>query len=254
MRFENRVAVVTGGASGFGACTALRLLEEGARVTIADRDGLSGRRLAAELGLSCHFVCCDITSRADGARVGEETADKFGKIDLLINNAGIGWAGAFSEADDAQIERVLAIDTIGPIRMTQAILPYLKQSAKADPDPGPAIVFTASGLGIKSAPSVSLYAVAKHGVVGLMRSLAAELGPQGIRVNAVCPGIVDTPAVRSMWGEKGTEEALERFRKDRPLNREVTPCDIANAILFLCSNEARMIHSVALVVDGGRLG
>jgi 3-oxoacyl-[acyl-carrier protein] reductase len=177
--------------------------------------------------------------------------DRFGGLDVLFNNAGIGWTGSFAAADESAIHRVLDADLVGPMKMTQAALPALRTAAAARAD-GAAIVFTASGLGLHGRAMISLYSVAKHGIIGLARSLALELGQENIRVNAVCPGIVDTQMVRNTtgaWGEVDT--VLERFRQSTPLQRNAEPIDIANAALFLASAEARMITGTALLVDGG---
>lgn len=248
-RLAGKVALITGGASGFGAAAARIFVAEGARVVIADRDA-RGESVARELGESAVFARCDHTRRLDCDMAVKVARGHFGRLDILYNNAGIGWAGAFADASEEEEAQVIAVDLVGPSLMTRAALPLLLADA---PKPGPAVVFTASGLGLRGSPRVSLYSAAKHGVIGLMRSLAAELGPQGVRVNAVCPGIVDTPAVREMWGE-GTDAALARFRGGNLVPWAVAVEDVARAALFLASDEARGITSVALPVDAGRHG
>lgn len=248
-RLQGKVALITGAASGFGAAAARIFAAEGARVVVADRDP-RGEEVARGIGEGAVFARCDHTRRAECEAAVEVARARFGQLDILCNNAGIGWAGAFADATEEEEARVIAVDLVGPSAMTRAALPMLLKHA---PKPGPAIVFTASGLGLRGSPRVSLYAAAKHGVIGLMRSLAAELGPQGVRVNAVCPGIVDTPAVREMWGD-GTDAALARFRGGNLVPWAVAVEDIARAALFLASDEARGITSVALPVDAGRHG
>jgi 3-oxoacyl-[acyl-carrier protein] reductase len=249
-RLSGKVALITGAASGFGAAGARLFAAEGARVLLADLDAARAGSVAREIGEAAAFLRCDHTSAADCAAAVEAARSRWGRLDILWNNAGIGWAGAFTEAAEEDAARVMAVDLLGPVLMTRAALPLLLAGA---PVPGPAVLFTASGLGLRGGPRVSLYAAAKHGVVGLMRSLAAELGPQGLRVNAVCRGIIETPAVRAMWGE-GTEAALAHFRSGNLVPWPVRVEDVARAALFLVSDEARGITSVALPVDAGRHG
>jgi 3-oxoacyl-[acyl-carrier protein] reductase len=249
-RLAGKVALITGAASGFGAAAARLFAAEGARVVLADLDARQGEAVAREIGGSAVFARCDHTRRTDCEAAVAVARERFGRLDILHNNAGIGWAGAFADASEEEEARVIAVDLLGPSLMTRAALPLLLAEA---PKPGPAIVFTASGLGLRGGARVTLYSAAKHGVIGLMRSLAAELGPQGVRVNAVCPGIVETPAVRAMWGE-GTEAALARFRSGNLVPWSVAVEDVARAALFLASDEARGITSVAIPVDAGRHG
>lgn len=249
-RLAGKVALITGAASGFGAAAARLFVAEGARVVLADRDAPGAERIAEGLGAAGAAIACDHAAAADCAAAVDLARQRWGRLDILWNNAGIGWAGAFAEASEAEEARVLSVDLLGPSLMTRAALPLLLAES---PKPGPAILFTASALGLRGGARVSLYAAAKHGVIGLMRSLAAELGPQGVRVNAICPGIVETPAVHAMWGA-GTAAALARFRGGNLVPWIVEAEDIARAGLFLASDEARGITSVALPVDAGRHG
>jgi len=249
-RLAGKVALITGAASGFGAAAARLFAAEGARIVLADRDAAGAASVAAELGEAGAAIACDHAAAEDCAAAVALARRRWGRLDILWNNAGIGWAGAFAEATEAETARLVAVDLLGPMLMTRTALPLLLAEA---PRAGPVILFTASGLGLRGGPRVSLYAAAKHGVVGLMRSLAAELGPQGVRVNAICPRIVETPAVQAMWGED-TAAALARFRAGNLLPWSVAAADIAQAGLFLAADEARGITSVALAVDAGRHG
>lgn len=249
-RLAGKVALITGAASGFGAAAARLFAAEGARVVVADRDAAGARRMAADLGDAGIAAACDHTVATQCAAAVDLARARWGRLDILWNNAGIGWAGEFATASEAEEARLLAVDLLGPSLLTRAALPLLLAEA---PRPGPVILFTASSLGLRGGPRVSLYAAAKHGVIGLMRSLAAELGPRGVRVNAICPGIVETPAVHAMWGDD-TAAALARFRGGNLVPWTVEPDDIARAGLFLASDEARGITSVALPVDAGRHG
>ena len=170
-------------------------------------------------------------------------------MDALHNNAGIGWTGAFESLAPAKARQLCEVLLLGPVFMTQAALPALRRSTVAS---GGALLFTASGLGVHGRPMISMYSAAKHAVIGLMRSLALELGPQGLRVNAVCPGVVDTPMMRGTTGGWGTpEQVLEQFRLATPLRRISTPDDIAASAAFLLSDDAATLTGTALLVDGG---
>lgn len=239
--------LVTGGASGIGAACARRYADEGAQVGIADLDLARATAVAEPLGGLA--LACDHTDASACAAAVDGMLARFGRLDVLHNNAGTGWTGAFTSAAEADMRRVIDGVLLGPMLMTQAALPALRRSAAAGET---AILFTASGLGLHGKPMISLYSAAKHGIVGLMRSLALELGAEGVRVNAVCPGVVDTPLMRATTGGWGSpEQALEMFRAATPLKRNSTPEDIAAAAAFLVSGDARNITGCALLVDGG---
>ncbi|MCC7273769.1 MAG: glucose 1-dehydrogenase [Alphaproteobacteria bacterium] len=253
-RLAGRVALVTGGASGLGEATVRRFRAEGARVMVADIDAARGAALAAALGEGVRFVRCDHTRRAENEAAVAATLAAFGSLDILHNNAGGPFAGAFESADDATLERVVAVNLMGVMKMTQAALPALRDAAKAR-ESGAAILFTSSLQGIKARPNFSIYTVAKHGIVGLVRSLALELAPAGIRVNAICPTVTETPMLPKFLPGMADDmaEARRRFRATIPLGRMPEPVDTANAALFLASDEARLITGVALPVDGGQM-
>jgi NAD(P)-dependent dehydrogenase (short-subunit alcohol dehydrogenase family) len=247
-RLDGRKVIVTGGAGGIGAACARRYAAEGAQVAIGDIDLDRAQVVAAEVGGIAER--CDHTDAAQCARLVQVALDRFGAVDALHNNAGIGWTGAFDAIDAAQARRLLDVLLVGPVLMTQAAMPALRRAAAARGDA--ALLFTASGLGLHGRPRISLYAAAKHGVIGLMRSLALELGPEGIRVNAVCPGIVDTRMVRTTtaaWGE--TDQVLAAFRDASPLRRDVSTDDVAASAAFLLSGDARSLTGTALLVDAG---
>lgn len=248
-RLDGRVVLITGGGSGIGAACARRYAAEGALVAVGDINLDSAQAVAAELGGVA--IECDHTRTDDCGQAVAATLTRFGRLDVLHNNAGVGWTGKFDDADEAAMRRVLDGVLLGPMLMTHAALPALRASSLRSGD-GAAILFTASGLGLHGKPSISLYSAAKHGVIGLMRSLALELGAENIRVNAVCPGVVDTPLMRATTGGWGTpEQALEMFRGVTPLKRNSTPQDIAASAAFLVSGDARNITGCALLVDGG---
>lgn len=246
-RLKDRVVIVTGGASGIGAACARRYAAEGARVVIGDIDLPAARAVANEVGGAA--ALCDHTDAGQCRALVELALQRFGAVDALHNNAGSGWTGRFEDMPPEKARWLLDVVVMGPILMTQAALPALRRSAVPS---GPSILFTSSGLGLHGRPMIAVYASAKHAVIGLMRSLALELGPEGIRVNAVCPGIVDTPLVRATTGGWGpTDEVLERFRLSTPLRRVVQADDVAASAAFLLSDDARNLTGTALLVDGG---
>ena len=253
-RIAGKVAIVTGGAGGIGSATVRRFVEEGARVGIADVDEERGRALAGELGDAALFLRCDHSNSGDCRAAVAAVVARWGQLDVLYNNAGIGWTGAFDEVDDSQVAAVLGANLVGPILMTRAALPALRERGQELRAKGasPVVLFTASGLGLHGRPTVSLYTVSKHGIVGMMRSLALDEGPNNLRVNAICPGIVETPLMyRTMVRSGDAATLLDRFRQEAPLKRIADTADIANAALFLASDEAKAIHGACLVVDGG---
>jgi meso-butanediol dehydrogenase/(S,S)-butanediol dehydrogenase/diacetyl reductase len=251
-RFEQRVAVITGAARGIGRAVAARLLEEGARVAITDIDEELGRRTAETLGSNCLFVKCDHTISAECAEVAHIVAKRWGGIDILHNNAAISCKRKFEDVGDLELNRVMQANLLGPWYMTRELLPALKESAAKRPDTGSVLLFTASGLSFHAAPLISAYTTAKHGIIGLVRSLAIDLGPHNIRVNAICPGIVPTEKLRTSttaWGDP--LEVLEQYRQKTPLQRLAQPEDIAAAAAFLASDDARSISAQAILVNGG---
>ncbi len=251
-RLAGKVALVTGAASGLGRAVATRFAAEGAHVVVADLDEAGGRQVAEGIGGT--FIRCDHTCSGDNARAVAFAQSEFGRLDVLHNNAGGPFTGAFEDILDTTMERVLRINLFGVMQMTRAALPLLRESARGNPA-GASVLFTSSLQGLKAKANFSLYTVAKHGIVGLVRSLALELAPQNIRVNALCPTVVDTPMLAAFLPGMAAdrEEAMARFRATIPLARMPEPDDVAAAALFLASDEARMITGVALPVDGGQM-
>lgn len=253
-RLAGKVALVTGAGSGLGRAVATRFAAEGAKVVVTDVDETRGAAVARDIGANAAFIRVDHTSSEQDGRAVAFAVEKFGQLDIVHNNAGGPFTGSFEEVDDATLERVLRVNLFGVMQMTRAALPHLRESAKRNPA-GAALLFTSSLQGLKAKPNFSLYTVAKHGIVGLVRSLALELAPQNIRVNALCPTVVATPMLEAFLpGMAGDhDEAMKRFRATIPLARMPEPEDVAAAALFLVSDEARMITGVALPVDGGQM-
>jgi 3-oxoacyl-[acyl-carrier protein] reductase len=237
-----------------GVAIVGRFVEEGARVAAVDIDEAGLKAIEAKHGKEAIAIVADHTSLADCARVLQGVADRWGSLDILYNNAGRGFTGAFADTDEARLRQMIDADLIGPALLTRTALPMLREAAKRNPD-GAVVLFTASVLGLNSRRDVSAYAIAKHGVIGLMRSLAKELGKENIRSNAICPGFVPTPMTLNTTDKWGSyDQVTEFFKNETPLPRLTQPIDIANAAVFLASDAARCIHGHCLVVDGGALG
>jgi 2-keto-3-deoxy-L-fuconate dehydrogenase len=237
--FDGLVALVTGGASGIGAATVALLHQRGARVAILDRDtgGAHPDALA---------VRGDVTDRGavDGAVAA--VAGHFGALDVVINNAGIGARGDVSENADDEWHRVLDVNVIGVARVTRAALPYLRRSARA------AVVNTCSAVAFTGLRSRALYSASKGAVAALTLAMAADHVHEGIRVNAVAPGTVDTPWVGRLLDASADPAATAAaLRARQPLGRLVTAQEVAHAIAFLASPAAASTTGAILRVDGG---
>ena len=234
-RFENKVAIVTGGASGIGEATVARLVDEGARVTIADVNEPS----SAPQGT--RFVRTDVSSQEEVGAMVERTVGEWGKLDVIVNNAGIGALEITEQSDLATWERVFAINSTGVYLCSRAAIPHLKQTRGS-------IVNTASISGLVGDFYMAAYNASKGAVVNFTRSLAVELGEHGVRVNAVCPGLVETPMA---GGAIADPVDREYWNSLIPLGRPARPEDIAAAIAFLASDDASYVTGVNFPVDGG---
>ena len=240
--FDGMVALVTGGASGIGAATAELLAERGARVAVLDLD--------PEAADARHLrLACDVGDRAsvDGA-VGRVVAD-LGGLDVVVNNAGIGAQGDVAANDDDEWRRVLDVNVVGIVRVTRAALPHLRRSARA------AVVNTCSVVATLGLPNRALYAASKGAVLALTLAMAADHVREGIRVNCVTPGTVETPWVGRLLEAAGDPAAeLAALRARQPLGRLVGPAEVAAAIAYLASPQAGATTGTALAVDGGMAG
>jgi 3-oxoacyl-[acyl-carrier protein] reductase len=253
-RLAGKVALITGAGSGLGRAVAQRFAAEGAKVVVTDVDERRADAVAKNIGVNAASIDCDHTSSEQNERAVAFAVEQFGTLDIVHNNAGGPFTGAFETIDDATMERVLRTNLFGVMQMTRAALPHLRASAKRN-RAGSSLLFTSSLQGLKAKPNFSLYTVAKHGIVGLVRSLALELAPHNVRANAVCPTVVATPMLEAFLPGMAADrdEAMNRFRATIPLGRMPEPEDIASAALFLVSDEARTITGVALPVDGGQM-
>lgn len=240
--FDGLTAIVTGGASGIGAATAIVLRERGANVAILDRT-------IATADTDFFSIKCDIT---DTVAVGESVAAvaaKFGSIDIVINNAGIGAAGDVAANDDAEWHRVLDVNVVGIARVSRAALPYLRLSSHA------AIVNTCSVVATVGVPNRALYSASKGAVAALTRAMAADHVRENIRVNAVAPGTADTPWVsRLLDASQDATVAAVALKARQPMGRLVSANEVANAIAYLASPSSGSTTGTLLAVDGGMDG
>jgi NAD(P)-dependent dehydrogenase (short-subunit alcohol dehydrogenase family) len=239
--FEGLRALVTGGASGIGLTTARLLIAEGATVAVLDREPFAGAE-----NDHLHFVQADVTDDDAVRRAVDAAVAQLGGLDVLVNNAGIGAQGGVEDNPDDEWHRVLDVNVVGMVRVTRAALPALRGSSQA------AIVNTCSIAATAGLPQRALYSASKGAVAALTRAMAADLVPDGIRVNAVNPGTVDTPWVGRLLRMADDPEAERAALEARqPHGRLVSPEEIAGAIAYLASPAAGSVTGVALAVDGG---
>lgn len=245
MRLEGRVAIVTGGASGFGEGIARRFAEEGARVVIADLQQEKAQAVADSLP-NALAVGTDVSDDGSVKALAQATIDRFGAIDILVNNAGIGHRPAPMESlDDATFDRLFAVNIRSVYLTARHIVPGMKARGSG------AILNVASTGGVSPRPNLTWYNASKGWMITATRAMAIELAPAGIRVNAINPVAGDTPLLATFMGED-TPEVRARFLASIPIGRFSTPADMGAAAAFLCSDDASMVTGIAMEVDGGR--
>ena len=242
-RFEGKVVLVTGAGSGIGAATARRFAEEGARLMLADIDADAGAAMARELGAEAAFRQTDVRQMEQVEALTQAAVDRFGRLDVVVNNAGIGAYGKTPDLDPEVWRAVLEIDLFSIYYGCRAAIPRLRAGG------GGAIVNTASISGLAGDYGLGAYNAAKGGVVNYTRSLAADHGRENIRVNAVCPGPIDTPLIGPLMA--ASPAIAEEYGRLIPMGRVGRPQEIAAAIAFLASDDAVYITGAMLVVDGG---
>ncbi|CDP51444.1 Sorbitol dehydrogenase [Devosia sp. DBB001] len=244
MRLANKTAIVTGGASGFGAGIVKKFVAEGARVMVADINGDAAHAMAAELGALSHQV--DVSKAESVNALAEAALKAFGNLDILVNNAGVSHLpAAMEDISEADFDRVVAVNIKSVYLTAKALVPHMKANRKG------AILNVASTAAVSPRPRLSWYNASKGWMVTATKSMAIELAPLGVRVNAINPVAGDTPLLKTFMGED-TPEMRAKFLASIPIGRFSTPEDMGNAACFLCSDEASMITGVAMEVDGGR--
>jgi NAD(P)-dependent dehydrogenase (short-subunit alcohol dehydrogenase family) len=251
--FTDKVALITGAGNGIGRATALAFAKSGAKVVVVDRDAAGGEATAGiirQQGGEARFVQADVTKSAEVQAYVKAALDAYGKIDCFFNNAGIeGSVKHTAEYDEAIFDQVISINVKGVFLGLRHVLPVMLQQKQG------AIVNTASVAGLVATPGMPAYVASKHAVIGLTKTAAGEVARQGIRVNAVCPGPVDTRMIHSLEQQLNPGDPAmvgRRYQAAIPMGRYVLPEEIANTVLFLCSDLAAAITGAQYVVDGGR--
>ena len=253
MDFTNKVAVITGGANGIGRATALAFAQAGAKLVLVDRDAAAGEAALGTIrqrGGEARFVSADVTRAADVQRYVAASLEAYGRIDCFFNNAGIeGKVAPIVDCDEAMFDAVIGVNVKGVFLGLRHVLPVmLRQKAGA-------VVNTASVAGLVATPGMPAYVASKHAVIGLTKTAAGEVARQGVRVNAVCPGPVDTRMIHSLESQldpANPQAVNQRYQAAIPSGRYTTPEEIANVVLFLCSDLAANVNGAQWVVDGGR--
>jgi len=248
MRLQDKVAIITGAASGFGAEIARSYAREGAKVVIADLNEAGAHAVAAEIGAAALAVKCDVTNQADIDATVAATIEKFGAIDIVVNNAGYTHKNQpILNVDEATYDRVFDVNVKAIYRMTMATVPLMRARKR-----GGCIINVGSTGGIRPRPGLSWYNASKAAANVLSKSLALDFAPDKIRVNAICPVMADTPMLGDFMGMPDTPENRAKFIATIPLGRMGTPKDVARAAVFLASEEAEFLTGLELPVDGGR--
>ena len=246
-QLQGKVAIVTGAAGGFGEGIARLFVAEGARVLIADLDGAKAQAVAAALGASAKAQQCDVSKSADVRAAVKACVDGFGPPDIVVNNAGTTHRNQpMLNVDEATFDRVFNVNVKSIYYMTQAVVPIMRERKQG------VIINVGSTAGIRPRPGLTWYNASKGAVNLMSKSMAAELGPDNIRVNVICPVMGATGLIEQFMGVPDTPENRAKIIAGIPLGRMSTPEDVANAALYLASDAARFITGVELPVDGGR--
>ena len=250
MRVKDKVVLITGAGSGIGRETAVLFAKNGAKVIVTDVNEKAGKETVDEIVKilaedpdnkgDVFFMTLDTSNKEQTKQVAKDVIDKYGEIDVLVNNAGIIQDALVTKMTEEQWDKVMDVDLKGPFRMIQAVVDNMIGNRLGE------IINVSSIVGLYGNVGQSNYAAAKAGLIGLTKTLAKELGRKGIRVNAIAPGFIYTHMTASL-----PEKILEMMKEKTPLKRLGTPADVAYAILFLASDEANFINGAVLSVDGG---
>ena len=245
-KLDGKVAVITGAASGMGAATAQLFASEGARVLVTDMNEAKGQDVAERLGPNGEFKRVDVSREEDIAAAVDQVRSVWGRLDVMFNNAGFGGArGPIESISEADFDLTVDVLLKGVFFGMKHAAPIMKQQGFGS------IISTASVAGLQAGESPHLYTATKAAVIHLTKSVALELGQQGIRVNAICPGVVATPLAHGPLDEERRKKFRARFGRHQPIGRVGEAEDIAQAALFLASDDSTFITGTAMVVDGG---
>lgn len=243
MKLNGRVAIITGAGSGIGKATALLFAKEGAKVVVADMNEHGAFETAREIvgtGGNAFFFALDVTNREQIKQMVEEVLNAYGRVDILINNAGITQDAQIMKMTEEQWDKVIDVNLKGAFNCTQAVVEAMVKQGSG------VILSTSSVVGIHGNFGQANYAASKAGLIGMTKTLAKELGKKGIRVNAIAPGFIATPMTAAV-----PEKVLEVMKEKTPLRKIGEPDDIAQAFLYLASDEAKFVTGTVLSVDGG---
>ena len=247
----NKVALITGGASGIGRATAVLFAQEGAAVAIADIDAEKGQSTVAEIesaGGKAIFIPCNVTSANECQAAVQKTVATFGGLHILFNNAGIVRRANVINTTEDEWDKVMAVNVKSIFLMSKFSIPHMEKAGSGS------IINTSSGWGLKGGVDAVSYCASKGAVTNMTRAMALDHGKHNIRVNAICPGDTDTPMLREEARQLGqSEEYFMAEAANRPLHRYAQPIEIAQAVLYLASDAASYITGTALVIDGGGL-
>jgi 3-oxoacyl-[acyl-carrier protein] reductase len=247
MKLKDKVAIVTGGASGFGRAICQTYAKEGASILVADINGQGAREVAREIGGKAAHIAVDVSKKKEVDAMVAEAVKTFGGLDIMVNNAGYTHKNQpMLDVTEEEFDRIFAVNVKAIYLAALACVPELEKRG------GGVIINTASTAGLRPRPGLTWYNGSKGAAVILTKSMAGELGPKNIRVCAICPVIGETGMLELFMGLKDTPENRAKFLATIPLGRFSKPADVANAALFLASPESSMITGVALEVDGGR--
>jgi len=247
MRLTGKTAIVTGGASGFGAGIVRKFVAEGARVMIADINGEGAAKLAAELGDQVIAQSVDVGNGDSVNAMTQAALVAFGQVDILVNNAGVSHLpAAMEDVSEADFDRVYNVNIKSVYLTARALVPHMKSRGTG------AILNVASTAGVSPRPRLNWYNASKGWMITATRTMAVELAPEGVRVNAINPVAGETPLLKTFMGGEDTPEIRAKFLSTIPIGRFSTPEDMGNAACYLCSDEASMVTGVCMEVDGGR--
>ena len=247
MKLEGKVAIVTGAASGFGRAIAERFVLEGAKLVMADINGEGVSEVASGYGDNALAVTCDVSQKADVDALVRAAAEAFGGVDIMVNNAGITHDNQpLLDVTEAEFDRIYAVNVKSIYLATLAVVPRMEKRG------GGVIINTASTAGVRPRPGLTWYNGSKGAVITLTKSMAVELAPKQIRVNAINPVMGEMGLLTKFMGQPDTPENRAKFMSTIPLGRLSRPHDIANAALFLADPASSFVTGVALDVDGGR--